>query len=190
MKMINKLEKLHCLFLIQGEHHNIINNKQICLKELVVFKTSRSGNFFHYQGFCELLHGPEVGLISFLQGIKTKTSSDQCFSETSWSHQYHIKILFEPLAFSKLHKLLFTDATSKRVVILIQVVIDRQLSRFGSALQIPLASLVDLHSSGEERCTFLFAKNRTSVFAKNCTLLFPVYKGIKIHFRTSKKALK
>ena len=41
----------------------------------------------------------------------------------------------------------------------------------------------DLHCSGEERCTFLIAKNRTSVFAKNCTfliaknctLLFPVY---------------
>jgi len=37
--------------------------------------------------------------------------------------------------------------------------------------------------SGEERCTFLFAKNRTSVFAENytfliaekCTLLFSVY---------------
>ena len=79
MKVIDKIKKLNCLFLFQGKHHNIINDQEMSLEKLVVFNKCRPGHLFHNKGFIYLFHGPEVGLISHLQGIKTETGSDICF---------------------------------------------------------------------------------------------------------------
>ena len=124
MKVIDKIKKLHCLFLFQGKHHNVINDQEMSLEKLVVFNKRRPGHIFHNKGFIDLFHGPEVGLISHLQGIKTETSSDICFCNSGRPHQHNIKVLFKPLAFSQLAELLFADAIHKRVIIMVQVVIN------------------------------------------------------------------
>lgn len=72
MQFINKIKKSYGFFFSYGEHHNVINHKQVRFYDASVFYGGFSRNIFHFQYFHQLKEGREEGKAEVVRNLVTK----------------------------------------------------------------------------------------------------------------------